>query len=37
MKRKMFQLAIDENPMVVTPNMTLIETFLRGHYVQWSF
>jgi len=36
-KRKMFQLAIDENQMVVTPKMTLIETFLRGHYVQWSF
>jgi len=36
-KRKMFQLAIDENRMVVTPKMTLIETFLQGHYVQWSF
>ena len=33
----MFQIAIDENRMVVTPKMTLIETFLRGHYVQRSF
>jgi len=33
MKRKMFQFAIGENRIVVTPKMTLIETFQRGHYV----
>jgi len=30
MKRKLFQLVIDENRMVVTPKMTLIETFYEG-------
>jgi len=29
----MFQIAIDENRMVVTQKMTLIKTFLRGHYM----
>ena len=30
MKRKMFQLVIDEKRVVVTPKMTLIETFYEG-------